>query len=448
MGNTLICYPDRTVEAATTFSGGSWNASFPLTNLQNKLLSKVARSTNATVASTQFVATYAAPIDVRLISLLNHNISLAGTIRVRGYSDASLTQLVYDTTPASANVFTYPNDLDNAVWTKGNVTVTVNATTDPNSTTTADKLVETAVTANFTISRNNNIASNVTQDAYVYVKAAERDRIRLYLYDSSAPANTVYADFYITTPSVSNATNGGAGTGVNAEIESVGAGWYKCKISGKPGISANSATVAVFIMSAANTITYLGDATKGIYLWGMSSNVTNYTYVWPQTFTTSMIASWPNNWTWPIPSIATAKYWKTEIADTANAAGYVQFGRSWLGPVALEPTIGIPEGAELGYEPRTVLAESLGGVLWANRRTSKRSFIGTFPRLTSAEKQTALITQKTLDTSGEMFFVRNKLDSADNMLLHAFPVLARKVSPLRLAYQSASEMGVEFVEII
>jgi hypothetical protein len=269
MGNTLIAYPDRTMEATTTFSGGSWNASFPLTNLQNALLSKVIESTNDDAASTQWVETFNAPKDVRVIALLNHNISLAGTIRVRGYSDAGLTALVYDT-----------------------------------------------------------------------------------------------------------------GT----------------------------------------------------------------QYAWPQTFTAEQVLVWPNNWIWHVPTIATARYWKVEIVDTTNAAGKITIGRCWLGPVPLEPTIGIPEGAEIGYEPRSIVTESLGGILWANRKASKRSFVGLFPRLTEQEQWTALIMQKTIDISGELLFVRNKNDSATNMLLKAFPCTPRKVSPLRLAYLSASEMGVEFVE--
>ena len=270
MGNALICYPDRTLEVATTFSLGSWNTDYPLTNLQNALLSKVAQSASAASANTQFLATYSAAQAVRVVALLNHNISLAGTIQVRGYSDAGLTALVYDT---------------------------------------------------------------------------------------------------------------GA------------------------------------------------------------------QYAWPQTFTATMVSEYPNNWILPLSTVQTARYWKVNIVDTGNAAGSIQFGRFWLGPAPLEPTIGIPEGAELGYESRTTVTESMGGTPWYNRAAlPRRSFVGTLPRLTPEEKRTGLIMQKTLDTSGEMLFIRNKLDTPTDMLLHSFPGVARKVSPLRLAYQSMSEMPIEFIE--
>lgn len=271
MSNSLICYPDRTMETTATFSGGNWSASFPLTNLQNNLLSKLARSTDATAAYTQFVVTYAAIKDCQILALLNHNITYNGTIRVRGYSDAGLTTLVHD--------------------------------------------------------------------------------------------------------------------------------------------------------------------------YGTQN-------VWPLTMSVDEYAVYPNNWIFPC-TLASARYWKVEIVDTTNAAGYIQFGRFWLGPVALNPQIGFPEGSQLGYESRTILNEALDGTPWFNRTAlPRRSFVGTLPRLTAEEKRTALIMQKTLDTSGEMIFVRNNADSAQDMLLQAFPCFARKVSPLRLAYLQNSEMPVEFVELV
>jgi len=115
MGNTLLSYPDYTVDNSTALEGGSWSSSLPLANLQNNLIRKVAESTDALAASTQWVETFSIPRDVRVIGILGHNITLAGTIRVRGYSDAGLTTLVCDTGIQYAWPQTF-SAVDVAVW--------------------------------------------------------------------------------------------------------------------------------------------------------------------------------------------------------------------------------------------------------------------------------------------------------------------------------------------
>lgn len=83
-------------------SGGSWLAALPLTNLQDRRLHKVARSADALAASTKFTVDLGVARAVRVLALVNHNISSAGTVRFRGYSDAGLTTLVYDSTAINA----------------------------------------------------------------------------------------------------------------------------------------------------------------------------------------------------------------------------------------------------------------------------------------------------------------------------------------------------------
>lgn len=99
----MLAFPDWTVDLlSTALSGGSWSASLPLANLQNKLLKKVARSTDAAAASTKFTVDLGAARPIRAIALLQHNISRLGQVRVRGYSDAGLTILLRDTGTVNA----------------------------------------------------------------------------------------------------------------------------------------------------------------------------------------------------------------------------------------------------------------------------------------------------------------------------------------------------------
>src|SRR5262245_42530055 len=84
--NCMIGWPiwsDVGPLGSPTLSGGSWLVALPLTNLQDRRLARVARSTNDDAASTQFDVDLTVARSIRVISLVNHNLSLAATVRVR-----------------------------------------------------------------------------------------------------------------------------------------------------------------------------------------------------------------------------------------------------------------------------------------------------------------------------------------------------------------------------
>lgn len=90
----MIGYPNL-IDSAT-LSGGAWATTLPRANLQNRIIGRVARTSDATLASTKFDATYAVAKNIRAISLVNHNFSLAGLVRIRGASDAAFATVLYD----------------------------------------------------------------------------------------------------------------------------------------------------------------------------------------------------------------------------------------------------------------------------------------------------------------------------------------------------------------
>lgn len=92
--NVLIAYGNRADEAA--LSGGSYRPALPLTNLQDRRLGKVARSTNLLAASTMFTATLGDYKTVRVIGLVGHNLSPDAQYRFRGSSDPTFATSEYD----------------------------------------------------------------------------------------------------------------------------------------------------------------------------------------------------------------------------------------------------------------------------------------------------------------------------------------------------------------
>lgn len=79
-----------------TFSGGSFQAAYPVTNLGVLPLANVARTTNLLAASTQFLATADKPRRIGLLALVRHSLSITAQWRVRIYSDTAATALLYD----------------------------------------------------------------------------------------------------------------------------------------------------------------------------------------------------------------------------------------------------------------------------------------------------------------------------------------------------------------
>ncbi|WP_146255340.1 hypothetical protein [Azospirillum sp. TSA6c] len=88
----MLSYPNW-VDAtyySVAFSGGSWQPALPLTNIRDRLFSKMARSTNATLGSTKFTIDLGVLRSILSLAIPRSNISRTGQVRV----------LLYQTDPA------------------------------------------------------------------------------------------------------------------------------------------------------------------------------------------------------------------------------------------------------------------------------------------------------------------------------------------------------------
>lgn len=94
MQNIILAFPNRADVA--TFTGGSWRAGKLPANLTDRDLSLLARSTDATPASSQFVAALDKGRQVRVVALLHHNLTLDATCRIRISDAAGFANILYD----------------------------------------------------------------------------------------------------------------------------------------------------------------------------------------------------------------------------------------------------------------------------------------------------------------------------------------------------------------
>ena len=159
------------------------------------------------------------------------------------------------------NLASYSEDFTNAAWSKANTTITANDTTAPNGTTTADKVISSAVNDEHLVYYFESQYFNQVVTLSAYVKKSDYRYAILRSYTNSAYRISVFDldNGVITSQDL------GAST-----IESVGNGWYRISTT----FTTPSSTFSYqYAFSATQNFSYLGDGTSGNYLWGAQLNI-------------------------------------------------------------------------------------------------------------------------------------------------------------------------------
>lgn len=165
------------------------------------------------------------------------------------------------------NLLTYSEDFTDAAWSKSGVTVSGNQAVAPNGILDADKLVEASGVSPKVLTVVPSISSAIYTFS-VYAKAAERSWLI-----TGWPTSNNAAWFDISAGVV-----GTTQTNItDAQIENVGDGWYRCKITTTVG----SDPLRIYVADQDNNAAYDGDGSSGIYVWGAQLREARYsdTYV-------------------------------------------------------------------------------------------------------------------------------------------------------------------------
>ena len=161
------------------------------------------------------------------------------------------------------NLFTRSEEFDNAAWSKNRSSITANATTSPDGTADADKLVEdTSNNTHYLAQFSVNVTSGVSYTYTMYAKAAERTWAALRMETTNAAFNGGFANF-----NLSNGTVGSVDAGLTASITAAGNGWYRLSVTSTATATA-AAALSIYLGTANNVVSYTGDGTSGIFLYG------------------------------------------------------------------------------------------------------------------------------------------------------------------------------------
>jgi len=284
MSNCLFAFPNRADSG--TLSGGSWEATLPLTNLQDYRQSKVARSTNDDLASTIINLDLGSDLYIWVVALTKHNLSQAAQFRVRGSNDNTFATSVYDSD-----------------WVD------------------------------------------------------------------------VYGEVF--PPNVLNFGDPGYWDGKIAAVD---------------------------------------------YALGYTVDIIHV-----------------------LPTPQTSRYWRIEIDDTANADGYVEFGRLWVS-YAYQPTINFDGGAAMGWQTESTTTITDGGEAVHDDRPRRRVFNFTLGQIPGNEAFVrGFEMTRQLGTTGQLFFVYDPTDTY-HMSRRAFVCRMESLSRISIPYAAWHEQGFSLIE--
>lgn len=202
----------------------------------NKLVDTLAGSLTATRATT---ATYVDRYGV---------VKTAAIDELREESEGWLIE------GASTNANTFSEDFTDSDYTKEGVTVTANNAFAPDGTATADEITENTANARHRVFKSVFVTSGVKVTVSVFAKRNGRNFIEL-----PAIINNGLAD----KDALFDLLNG---TSTAGKIEPLGDDWFRC--SHTYTTSNTSLTYQVRLSDGAS-ISYEGDGTSGVFLWGL-----------------------------------------------------------------------------------------------------------------------------------------------------------------------------------
>jgi hypothetical protein len=161
---------------------------------------------------------------------------------------------------ARYNLFTFTEQFNDAAWTKNNASITANATTAPDGTTTADKMIPSTSSVAQQVVQAVTVAAAV-HTISVYAKASGYSFVQF----NNSQSGSEFANFDVTSGVV-----GTTGGGATSSIANVGNGWYRCTctFSAFTAGAVNFRVQVVPSASASRAQAFQGDGTSGIFIWG------------------------------------------------------------------------------------------------------------------------------------------------------------------------------------
>jgi len=180
--------------------------------------------------------------------------------------------------PQRINLMLYSEDYSSN-WTTSNLSVVEHSTTSPSGGTNADKLKEDSSNSAHKIryaSPNTPVTNGAVYTMSFFAKKEERTSIRI----SNAAMSNTDGKFNLSNGQVIS-----SGSSATNSMVDYGNGWYRCIMTFTSTTTIAQANIA--ILNANNDITYQGDGSSGLYMWGVQIEAGSYATSYIPNFGTS-----------------------------------------------------------------------------------------------------------------------------------------------------------------
>lgn len=419
---------DPTVSVTPTYSGGVWEATLPLTNLSSRKLHKVARSTDDALTSTIVKVDLGVARDIRLVAIPKHNLSTVAKARVRLFG---------------AEPFVEDNDFNG--WTSVGTPVVTTGQADPMGGTRATLIEDNDGAAEEGKYRLVSFTGDGTKVIALTIEAGTAAHTEFGIFDVDAVAwrHLVRATWSGGTPTLSSSD----GSGTLYTPTDLGGGMWQIQFTVPSVVAANANRLYVF--PAGNTAANTGTA---IFYEAMAFNGqiieadSGVDDAWPSGLDLEEATGINVPYVHILSTATSARYVRVELADTANADGYVELGRLVVAG-GYQPTINMNYGARLGLESDTIRAVTDGGAAVYQEKAVRRVVRFTLDHIEEAEAfASAWQLQRRLSTSGQVFFIWNPDDGATLMHERAFLGVLRQLHGLDNPFLTRHAAAFEIVE--
>jgi len=162
------------------------------------------------------------------------------------------------------NLLLRSQEFDNAAWTKTNSTVTANATTAPDGTTTAEKVIADNTNNLHQVDQSVTLAASTTYTFSAHVKKSEYDFAAVITGSSGgAVLSQREAVINLTTGALVSETVAGM-----TRITALANGWYRVAVTTAQTSGIGAPGFRIAPLSTSSYTSYTGDGTSGVFIWG------------------------------------------------------------------------------------------------------------------------------------------------------------------------------------
>jgi hypothetical protein len=158
--------------------------------------------------------------------------------------------------PQRTNVLQYSEQIDNAYWTKSNVTITANQLASPDGTTNADLVTLSAGTSTKQFYSTSFTAITTAYSYSVFAKKGTHNFIQL------LEGSTITINFDLNLGTFNSVS------GTSGKIEDYGNGWYRCTMFGTGAVSPVTIVNVLAVDSLTSPRGQATSSTGTFYAWG------------------------------------------------------------------------------------------------------------------------------------------------------------------------------------